>query len=189
MRKSLGHGSVRYEFIGANDSLLKFNDLPAAMTFLRAFQDNPAQMAALRDLVTDSSFDVHRLEPEAMLAHIAGLLVSGRIKILRSYQPGRSVAAPELAGNKKSAPAAKAPTGVAPAKKHWIEFRLVDDTTGNPIQGVELTIKLPDGSVEKRTTDAGGYVEINDTLKGNCEITVDANEENPSALYEFVRIG
>jgi hypothetical protein len=189
MKRSLDHGSVRYEFIGANDSVLKFNDLPAAMSFLRAFKDNPTQMAALRDLVADHSFDVHRIEPEEMLARLGGLLVSGRVKILRSYQSGRSAAAQELASEKKSAPAAKASTGVAPAKKHWVEFRLVDDTTGDPIQGVELTIKLPDGSIEKRTTDAGGYVEINDTLKGNCEISVDVNEENPSALYEFVRIG
>jgi hypothetical protein len=145
-------------------------------------------MATLRDLVADTSFDVHRLEPDELLARVAGLLVNGRIKILRTYLPAGSGTGQEPA-RQAGTPPAKAPAGIAPGKKHWVEFRLVDDSTGDPIPGVELTIKLPDGSIEKRTTDAGGYVEVNDTLKGDCEISVEIKkDDDPSVLYEFVRM-
>ncbi|MBP1597387.1 MAG: hypothetical protein H6Q05_2764 [Acidobacteria bacterium] len=186
MRKSLEDGTARYEILGMNDSILKFSDISAALRFLRTLAGNPTHMEALRGLVSEVSMDVHRMDAEGILGRAAELLVSGRIRILRSHQFSGGTAAEALAAQKSEAEA-KAPAPAAPPKKHWIEFKVVDDLTGEPVQGLELTIKLPDGGVEKRTTDAGGFVEVVDILKGDCEISVDPGDTGNTAAYEFVR--
>ena len=186
MRRSLENGTARYEILGMNDSILKFSDTTAALRFLRTLTGNPAHMEAIRGLVSEISMDVHRMDAEGVLTRAAELLVNGRIRILRSHQLSGGTAAEALAAQKSEAEA-KAPPPTAPPKKHWIEFKVVDDVTGEPVQGLELTIKLPDGSVEKRTTDAGGFVEVVEILKGDCEISVDPGETGNTAVYEFVR--
>jgi hypothetical protein len=128
------------------------------------------------------------MDTEQVLTRAAALLVNGRARILRSHRFTGGKLATDSEESKK-AEAAMASSGVAPKQKHWIEFRVIDDKTGEPIQGVELTIKLPDGSVEKRTTDAGGYVEINNKLKGDCEVSCEFSELQLPTVYEFVRVG
>ena len=186
MRRSLHDGTARYEILGMNDSILKFGDIPAALRFLRTLASNPAHMEAIRSLISDVSFDVHRMDTEGVLVRAAELLVSGRIRILRSHEFSGGAAAEALAAQ-KSAEEAKTPSPAAPPKKHWIEFKVVDDVTGEPVKDLEITIKLPDGGVEKRTTDAGGFVEVNDILKGDCEISIDPGGTGSPAVYEFVR--
>jgi hypothetical protein len=84
-------------------------------------------------------------------------------------------------------PRADSSSIAAVAKKHWVEFRVVDDQTGEPVEGVELTVRLPDGSTEIRATDAGGYVEIADILGGDCDVSCDMTGAELSKSLEFVR--
>ena len=186
MRRSLQDGSARYEILGRDDSVLEFRDIPTAMSFLRTFQDDPVQMAAIRSLVADHAIDVQRMDSEQVLTQAAALLINGRVKVLRSRRFSGGRASPDALGPKKADAVQAAKTTAKP--KAWIEFKVVDDKTGEPVPGVELTIKLPDGSVEKRTTDAGGYVEVNDTLKGNCEVSCEIAGAESQTVYEFVRV-
>jgi type VI secretion system secreted protein VgrG len=55
-------------------------------------------------------------------------------------------------------------------KTHWIEVELVDEA-GKPVTGVELEIKLPDGTLWTGTTDEKGRARADRIDQGNCGIT------------------
>ena len=52
----------------------------------------------------------------------------------------------------------------------WIEFRIVDDETGQPVSGIVLKVKLPNGETKDYTTDSSGTVRIEDLPSGTCDI-------------------
>lgn len=51
-----------------------------------------------------------------------------------------------------------------------MSFHLVDHDTGEPIPGVDLRIRKPDGSTEVLTTDGGGTIRLTDLPEGTCDI-------------------
>jgi hypothetical protein len=89
MRKVLYDSSSRYEILDENESLLSFRDIPSALAFLRPIKNDPAQMARLRMIAACNSHDVQRLNAEELLKQFASLLVSGKIRILRSLARGK----------------------------------------------------------------------------------------------------
>ncbi len=182
MRKSFSVGSVHYEILSPGERILSFPDIPSALSFLNRLTKDPAQTATLRNMIAGGRHDVHELSDEDVLSQFAALLVSGEVKLLRSPLHRGRRASPE-AEEEKSPAASGGPT--PGPKKHWVEFRVVDDKTGQPVAGVQLTVKIPGGGIEQHTTDAGGFIEIYDILRGECEVSSEISDSNS---YAFVRI-
>jgi hypothetical protein len=76
---------------------------------------------------------------------------------------------------------------VAPA--HWGKFLVVDDETGNPIEGVQLHITMPDGTEGIGTTSAAGLVEIRDVSDGQFSINFDIDGALLSQTFAFTGTG
>jgi hypothetical protein len=53
--------------------------------------------------------------------------------------------------------------------KDWIEIELVD-YYGNPVDGAEYTILLPDGSKQKGKLDSSGYARVDDMPPGKIDV-------------------
>jgi len=191
MRRSFLIPSGRFDVL-TGDEFLRFHDIEAAVSFLKDAKSNTLHMQELRHLLRDSHQDLSRLTDDEVLRQFGRLLVNGRIRVLRPFiAPARSTAGGGAAAvSEKKAPAASpaASRGSLP-RRTWVEFRVIDDETGAPVAGVELTIMLSDGSVETRATDAGGYVEINDCPKGACALTCDFSSAQLATSYVFVRNG
>lgn len=58
----------------------------------------------------------------------------------------------------------------APVMTHWIKFQILDESTGQPLPGIGLKIKLPIGAIQEYTTDANGMIHITDLPDGTCDI-------------------
>jgi len=56
-------------------------------------------------------------------------------------------------------------------ERDWIEFLIQDDETGEPVGGVMLKVKLPNGEIRDFTTGGDGKIAIPDIDPGSCEIT------------------
>ena len=52
----------------------------------------------------------------------------------------------------------------------WIEFKVVNDETEQPMSGIGLKIKLTTGETKDYTTDSSGMVRIDDLPPGTCDI-------------------
>jgi len=63
------------------------------------------------------------------------------------------------------------PIPAAPPERDWVEFLIQDDETGEPIGGVTLKVKLPNGEIRDFTTGGDGKIAIPDIDPGSCEIT------------------
>ena len=103
----------------------------------------------------------------------SGTLVVVRPRRARAAAPGGAAPTRDDA----PAPEAQAPAPRPPASKPppaplttWIKFQVLDDETGQPVQGVVLAVKLPDGTTKKSTTDASGMIEITGIPPGTCDI-------------------
>jgi hypothetical protein len=176
----------RFEILSEYDSVLTFRDMPSALQFLSRFRNDSAQMAALRSFLIPHMPGVQRMTADQIVRHAAQLLVRGKLRLLQHYRT------PTLRQKMDVEAAAATTESAAPAattKKTWVEFRVVDDETGKPIQGIELTIKLPDGRIEKQKTNEGGFVEINDTAEGECEVSCDFSDAKMSNSYAYIRLG
>ena len=70
-----------------------------------------------------------------------------------------------------------------------IKFKIVLDKSGDPIEGVKLKIRLPDGSEVERATRADGMIEINGIQPGTCDVTCEIKGAQLSDAYLFVGLG
>jgi hypothetical protein len=168
MRTTIRTRSGVYEILQKGDSLLSFRDVGQALSFLREFASDPAQMVHLRRLLAGTAFgEVDRLEDPEVLEQLAPRLVAGRIMILKSglrsaVSTQETLAEEEVLTSEKKTPVQK--------KTHWIEIKLID-TEGNPIAGERYRIRLPDGAVEEGYLDSFGHAEYNNINPGTCQVT------------------
>ena len=170
MRKTLNDGMARFEILGPSDTDLKFYDISAAVSFLRRFKTDPAQMEILSDLVSKSSPGTQRLDPEGVLKQFASMLVSGQVRILRSpHFLGHGSVTEEGAAEKTERDEKKVVAATTQKKRSWIEIYL-RDTDGKPVPGQRYRIKLPDGAIEEGSLDDFGHAEYNDINPGTCEV-------------------
>ncbi len=139
--------------------------------FLRPFMHDPANMGHLRETLAEQMdpLDLSRLNDHQVLEQLAWRVATGQVKIA-ALQPVTERGVVELAlEEEEEAPAA--PPAAAPTEdKTWIRFLVMDDATTKPVEGVQLKIKLPNGTVEEHTTDSGGMVRISDIPEGSCDI-------------------
>ncbi len=167
MRKIVGSGDYRIEILEKGDQILTFRDLASTLTFLRQFKDDSRQMALLREMVLSHCSTTSSLEVEEVLSRLAPLLVSGRIKVLKTHEMPQSAVSQEA--EQQAAPAAPPGDKMAPAKRGWIEIRL-HDCEGNPVPGKKFRITMADGSVEEGVLDDFGHAEYNDIAIGTCMV-------------------
>lgn len=52
----------------------------------------------------------------------------------------------------------------------WIRFRVLDEETGEPLSGVRMLIREPNGAEHEHVTAADGTIEIPDLPPGTCDI-------------------
>jgi hypothetical protein len=78
------------------------------------------------------------------------------------------------------------PPKPAPASDKWIEIRLVEDGTGNPIPGVGLSLKLPGAPQPSAfTTDDDGSASAGKLPAGTAAIE---GLEDDDGIWELVSI-
>jgi hypothetical protein len=164
MRKTLRSGTYKLEILDKNESLVMFHDIPSAISFLSRFKDNDAQINVLRDILAAHSSKDPRLDAVGIIREFANLLVSGKLRVLKTLEP--------IGANSAEAPPqqlAQSPSGTTPEKKSWIEIYL-HDSDGKPAAGEKYRIKLPDGSMEEGRLDAFGHAEYYGINPGTCEL-------------------
>lgn len=171
MQQYLRYGYNRYEILGKRDRILRFESPSAALTFVRRFQQDPLQMATLRNLLAESRIDATRLKDAAVLQKVAELLASGKVRLLdRPLLVGSSTGKEEAKEESVAQPSAPPAPAPAAAQKSWIEIKLTD-SAGKPVANQRYRIKLPDGSVQEGRLDAFGYAEYYGINPGTCEVT------------------
>ena len=55
-------------------------------------------------------------------------------------------------------------------ERHAISLQIVDDVTDEPISGVKLRLKLPNGSTQSSISDGSGTVRVSNVPSGNVEV-------------------
>jgi hypothetical protein len=76
----------------------------------------------------------------------------------------------------------------AATNTHWIEFRVVDVTTGNPVPDLPLEVILANSSKQKCKTNQDGAIRFDDTTPGDCALLADAKDIRLEEAYAFVAV-
>jgi hypothetical protein len=167
MRKYVHSGGYKFEILDKNESILDFHDVGSAAAFFDRISKDEAQVTQLRQMLASYARDVRRLDTSEVIREFAALVVSGRIKVIRTAMFGQSGSGEaEFATEERAATAAQPP----PATTSWIEIYLIDEK-GDPVAGEEYRIKLPDGTVETGKLDSFGHAEHYGINSGSCEIS------------------
>jgi len=154
-------------------SLRAFSGTGTALNFLWGFLDDPFNMSVLRDLVVTRHrrADISGLDDRRLIEMIAWELEGGRLRVTETFRllavRGRAQApVEEESGDAPFTP----PPEPEEAEKTWIKFEVLDEESGQPVPGVTLAVKLPDGAITKATTDGSGVIEFRNIDPGTCSI-------------------
>jgi hypothetical protein len=107
-------------------------------------------------------------------ADVIGERSQSSIDVHRCYAP---------AGTVDGSPAATAAQGGT----CWFELRVVDELTGNPVGGVELTVKLPNGITDKFRTQPDGALKIGDIPPGTVDISCSVEGARLNQTLHFMK--
>lgn len=168
-----------------------FRDQEAALRFLRSTSRTPSSLSTFRTLQTNGQ--AYGLGPvkrdEYVLKNLAHQLVSGHLLVIAEDRPYMiSGGNGKSAGDPPAAPAAppETPPPVVPeepeVETHWIIFQVLDDDTGQPIEEVDLKLRLPGGRVQTFTTRPDGTVFVQGLDPG----TVDVQQLIDDEVWEVV---
>lgn len=80
------------------------------------------------------------------------------------------------------------PPPVPPVDTHWVIFRVVDDVTSMPIDGVKLLITIPENP-ERPYVTRSGVVEIHDIRPGSCDVRCERAGARLPTTLAFVAMG
>ncbi|MGA2500603.1 MAG: OmpA family protein, partial [Tepidisphaeraceae bacterium] len=169
----------------------------AAKRFLKDFMYRPAAMFRLRALLGDlglfqppgpKKLDLKTLTALEMLDQIARYIAREHVVVAEQIDRTN---APSVFDDKKEAPPPTPGPGPAPAKKKltWIEIKVVEDGSDQPITPVRLTIKTPDGNEAFHTTNSDGLIRIDDIDEGTCDVRCEPKGAEIPTTMDFVTIG
>ncbi len=158
-----------------DDTVIPFDSDRAAFVYLRQLAWTPSNLAVLRRFLSETG-GIHQarsVDDESLLAYIAARLASGQWYIIR---PGRTEKRVTAGGRRpatkpgKPTPPTPPESAPPPSEKTWIKFEIVDDETGQPVSGVTLKVRLPDGQERTGTSNASGLIEFAEITPGTCDI-------------------
>lgn len=76
--------------------------------------------------------------------------------------------------------------GVAPSG--YFQIQIVDDESGNPIEGVELRITLSSGVIQEMSSDVEGKIFLPSAPPGVCRVTSDFEDLPVTMSYDFIKL-
>ena len=163
---------------------MEFGDVPLAHDFLSPFLPNAHAMQELRELLVelDTKHDLSQLTDGEIIDEVAWAICTHQLEVtlIPEARPA-SVSLPK----EEATPLVERPGEPAEAPLTYsITFRVIDDETEEPIEGVKLKIKLPTGEVGEHTTDSDGTIEIKDLPDGACDIQRMEDDE----AFEVVKV-
>lgn len=186
----LGGGEVSADF-----RLLAFDDPHAALVFLREVQAEPLGMRTLRDWLDrlPEGARVQGWSDGRLIAHLADLLVQGRLSVAehrpaeRDYlRPAMVVALPEEEerppepkqsgrevnlGRRLDRELAKEAEKLKNTVLHWIEIELVGEDD-KPIANESFVIVLPSGREVRGKLNAKGFARVDGFPEtGTCKVS------------------
>jgi hypothetical protein len=160
---------------------LQFDNKEAARKFLIQLLQDPTDMYILRQLVYESTVAgaCFRLDDREVIDTLAWGLVIREVLIIPHEHPiyeGPGI--DDSAGSAESPPplepgiplTPRPETAIPGTETHWISFQVINEKTETPIQGVELTVQLPDGTIQSYTSDSSGNIYIGNLPDGSCDI-------------------
>ncbi|MCI5161491.1 MAG: hypothetical protein D3917_05610 [Candidatus Electrothrix sp. AX5] len=167
-----------------------FAGYEATVICLRRFMHDAYNMTVLRKVLYADSyqFGIHSLSDQEVISQVARKAVRGQIFIARgkAAQYGGGSSSPSVKevvqaeGKKWSKQeyiksfleeSKSTPPAVEPAQEtNWVAFKVLYDDTDEPVAGVDLKIKLPDGTTDIYTTDGAGKIYISGLPDGTCDV-------------------
>ncbi|MFH1748441.1 MAG: hypothetical protein ABIG44_15515 [Planctomycetota bacterium] len=139
----------------------------AARTFLARFLPDAGAMATIRAFLVEQTHHcvLREYTDQDIVAALAEKIARHEVLVIRERQAaygdqGRAAPAPEAV---LAAP--------GEAEEHWIKIKVVHDLTSEPIPGVKLRVRLPNGKLYDQTTRPDGMIEINGIDPGTCDVT------------------
>jgi hypothetical protein len=167
--------------------VLEFSDAFSAETYLRRFMHDPMSMAVLREVASELTYaDVSRMDDQEAIRLLAWRMARGAIKLASRAEARQSVAFPIATAEDEQAQMEALVEETPPAEEtslDWVEFRFVDAETGEPLTGVSLKLKLPDGQTKELKTNASGVIRLTNLVPG----TVDIEEVISNDALEIVQ--
>ncbi|MEW5874759.1 MAG: hypothetical protein AB1752_06210 [Candidatus Zixiibacteriota bacterium] len=121
-------------------------------------------------------YDLTRFPDADIVRHIAGRLVTGRLDPASPVQwrPPQGDAADTEPAEREEPPEEEPPLEEPPPATEeetaWIKFKVVDEQSGEPVKGVTLHVKTPDGKIRQIRTGPDGMAEISGIQPGSCSI-------------------
>lgn len=173
-------GGERFHLIASHEIVddetpLEFLDEHHAFWFLTQLAEMPANLAAIRRMAEEDGLvlDPYDVDDEHLLRHFAFHLTGTRLRVVQrgAWERVSTFGSRVTEGSSESDEEEEEEETPAESDElTWIKFEVVDDETGDPVKGVTLKVKLPDGSIRNATTDASGMIEIRDIPAGTCDI-------------------
>jgi len=206
------HGTLRVVDYPADGvySLVEFDSESGAYSYLQRFARNPRAMARLQELVDEDedededdeeeddededdeyagrSRPAHAMKKERdILAEVAELIAEEEVGVAEEVH--RSNPRTKLDEKTEPAPQEQPPTPRQEKKLTWIEFMVVDDISGKPVNWVRLVVKTPDGNQTYQTTNSEGLVRMEDLEPGTCDVSGELKNPTMSDVLAFKGMG
>lgn len=172
-------------------STASFPSYENAVEYLRRFSTNSYNMTVLRKVLYENScrFDVHLFSDQDVISQIARKVARHQIFIARtttahstggsSFPSVNEVAQiEEKKWSKKEyvksfleeSKSVDPPVAESVQETNWVAFKVVYDETNEPVVGVDLKLKRPDGTTNIYTTDGSGKIYLSGLPEGTCDI-------------------
>lgn len=134
--------------------------------WLRRLAQDPVNQQVLRELSAGLVHaPAHGLRPASeAVRQVALQLSEGRLRLAEALP----LPLPRLPRTRVGE--APLPPPPSAEERHMISLQIVDDVTDEPISGVKLRIKLPNGSTQPATSDGAGTVRVSNVPPGNVEV-------------------
>ena len=175
------HVRIVRRFEAADDATrLRFATVRSATVFTARLLAEPLGWAALRRCLagappqTAGSKDDLRTRAARMF-HLGEL-----VAIPLPHEPLRKIEA--LEGEEQVAEASR-------TEHAWVAFVVLDDVTGEPVAGVKLGIRLPEGGRAEHTTPGSGTLEFDPCARGTCTVDTSLGDATLGSVLELVRFG
>jgi hypothetical protein len=147
-----------------------------------AFNTGRSQSVAQRQAIDRRSDEL------AVLRTVARLIDDGQLGV--AEQVHRFNPPTKLDEMNEAPPPAPPPEPLRQEKKlTWIEIKIMNDQTGQPVNWVRLTVKTPDGNEAYYTTNAAGIIRIDDIEPGTCDVSCDVKGVHLKDTLSFVGTG